>query len=278
MVFAAGLMLTTMLNLIGLWVMTPARNPRLFRNFVRQDFLGQFSAAAAGAFWLFITPIIHILIYSFVFSYVFRLRDVAGFGETQFVIFLIIGYLPWFACAEAVSKSTGLLLEKAPLITKVVFPVQIIPVVGTLVPYLTHGIGFCLLLVYMALTGHLSWLWLLLPVVFALQFLFTMGLVAVLSALCVFLRDLQQMVSLAVTLWFFLTPIIYPISMIESEFLRELYLFNPMYSFINLYREIILLGSFSPLQLAIATSAALFSWLLGGWLFMRIRHAFGDVL
>ena len=267
-----------MFRLIGQWVMTPAWNYRLFRNFVRQDFLGQFSAAAAGAFWLFITPVIHILIYSFVFSYVFRLREVADFGQTQFVIFLMIGYLPWFACAEAVGKSTNMLLEKAPLITKVVFPVQIIPVVGALVPYLTHGIGFGLLLLYLAVTGDLSWPWLLLPLVFALQFLFTMGLVAVLSALCVFLRDLQQIVSLGVTLWFFLTPIIYPIAMIENETLRTLYLFNPMHSFINLYREIILLGSFSPLQLGIAAGSALVSWLLGGWLFMRIRHAFGDVL
>ncbi|MCY4270452.1 MAG: ABC transporter permease [Gammaproteobacteria bacterium] len=267
-----------MFGLIVQWVATPARNPRLFRNFVRQDFLGQFSAATAGAFWLFITPILHILIYSFVFSYIFRLREIAEFGEAQFVIFLIIGYLPWFACAEAVSKSTNLLLEKAPLITKVVFPVQIIPVVGTLVPYLTHGVGFGMLLAYMALTGHLSWAWLLLPLVFALQFLFTMGLVAVLSALCVFLRDLQQIVSLAVTLWFFLTPIIYPITLIESEFIRGLYLLNPMHSFINLYREIILLGEFSAPQLGIACASALASWLLGGWLFMRIRHAFGDVL
>jgi len=88
-----------MFGLIVQWVATPARNPRLFRNFVRQDFLGQFSAATAGAFWLFITPVLHILIYSFVFSYIFRLREIAEFGEAQFVIFLIIGYLPWFACA-----------------------------------------------------------------------------------------------------------------------------------------------------------------------------------
>ena len=267
-----------MLKLIGQWVMTPAHHYRLFVHFVRQDFLGQFSAAAAGALWLFITPIVHILIYSFVFSYVFRLREIADFGQTQFVIFLMIGYLPWFACAEAVSKSTNMLLEKAPLITKVVFPVQIIPLSGSLVPYLTHGIGFGLLLIYMALTGHLSWPWLLLPVVFMLQFLFTMGLVAVLSALCVFLRDLQQVVTLAVTLWFFLTPIIYPITMIENEAVRGLFLLNPMHSFINLYREIILLGQFSLLQLGIVAGSALLSWLLGGWLFMRIRHAFGDVL
>lgn len=267
-----------MLKLIGQWVMTPAHHYRLFNHFVRQDFIGQFSASAAGFLWLFITPVVYITIYSFVFSYVFRLREIADFGETQFVIFLMIGYLPWFAFVEAAGKSTNLLLARAPLITKVVFPVQILPVTGTLVPYMTHGIGFGLLLIYMALTGHLSMAWLLLPVVFLLQFLFTMGLVAVLSALCVFLRDLQQLVTLTMTLWFFLTPIIYPISLIENETVRGLYLLNPMHSFINLYREIILLGSYEPLQLGIATGAALLSWLLGGWLFMRIKHAFGDVL
>ncbi len=273
-----GICGSRVLELIGQWVTTPARHYRLFRHFARQDFLGQFSAASAGALWLLITPVIHILIYSFVFSYVFRLREVPDFGHTQFVIFLMIGYLPWFACAEAVAKSTNLLLEKAPLITKVVFPVQIIPATGTLVSYLTHGIGFALLLAFMAATGHLSPPWLLLPGIFALQLLFTMGLVAVLSALCVFLRDLQQIVSLAVTLWFFLTPIIYPVSMIDSETLRQLYLLNPMHSFINLYREIILLGTFAPLQLGIAGASALLSWLFGGWLFMRVKHAFGDVL
>ena len=190
----------------------------------------------------------------------------------------MIGYLPWFAFAEAVSKSPGLLLEKAGLITKVLFPVQIIPVVGTVVPYLTHAIGFGLLLVYLGAQGHLNLLWLWLPVIFLLQFLFTMGLVAILSALCVFLRDLQQLVSLVVTIWFFLTPIIYPTTLIQNENARELFLFNPMHSFVNLYREIILNGEFPIIHFQIILPAALISYLIGGWLFIRIKHAFGDVL
>ena len=120
------------------------------------------------------------------------------------------------------------------------------------------------------------WLWL--PVIFLLQFLFTMGLVAILSALCVFLRDLQQLVSLVVTIWFFLTPIIYPITLIQSESARELFLFNPMYSFVNLYREIILIGEFPIVHFQIILPVALISYLIGGWLFIRIKHAFGDVL
>ena len=191
---------------------------------------------------------------------------------------MMIGYLPWIAFAEAVSKSPNLLLEKAPLITKVMFPIQLLPIVGTVIPYLTHVIGFGLLLCYLAGQGHLSVLWLLLPIIFFLQFLFTMGIVAILSAFCVFLRDLQQLVALLVTVWFFLTPIIYPISLIESETVRNLFLLNPMHNFVNLYREILLLNDFSLVNLQIIIPISFASYLIGGWIFMRIKHAFGDVL
>ncbi|MCH2578379.1 MAG: ABC transporter permease, partial [Pseudomonadales bacterium] len=133
-------------------------------------------------------------------------------------------------------------------------------------------------LVYLAAQGYLNLMWLWLPVIILLQFLFTMGLVAILSALCVFLRDLQQLVSLVVITWFFLTPIIYPITLIQNESARELFLFNPMYSFVNLYREIILIGEFSIVHFQIILPVALISYLIGGWLFIRIKHAFGDVL
>lgn len=260
------------------WVMTPAAHYRLFHNFTRQDFFAQFTASIGGFLWLFLTPIVHIVIYSFVFGYIFQIRAPEEYGETQFVIFMMIGYLPWFAFNDALSKSTGLLIEKAPLITKVMFPVQILPVVGSVIPYMTHGIGFGLLLLYLMTQGLLTASWLLIPVVFFFQFLFTMGLVAVLSALCVFLRDLQQIVSLSVTIWFFLTPIIYPITMVQDEATRQLFLFNPMHSFINLYREIVLLGEINMTNLQIVIPVSLISYFLGGYLFMRIRHAFGDVL
>tara|TARA_B100000686_G_scaffold328268_1_gene388079 strand:- start:449 stop:1255 length:807 start_codon:yes stop_codon:yes gene_type:complete len=265
-------------NLMRQWVFSAISENRLFRNFIRQDFVAQFSSSIFGFFWLFLTPIVHIIIYSFVFSYIFQLRSLPEFGEAQFIIFMMIGYLPWVAFAEAVSKSPNLLLEKAPLITKVMFPVQLLPIVGTIIPYVTHLIGFGLLLIYLATQGHLSLLWVWLPVIIFLQFLFTMGIVALLSAFCVFLRDLQQIVALLITIWFFLTPIIYPISLIESEAVRSLFLLNPMHNFINLYREILLLNNFSVVNFQIIMPVSLISYLVGGWVFMRIKHAFGDVL
>ncbi len=153
-------------KLMRKWMFSPISEKRLFRNFIRQDFISQFSSSIFGFLWLFLTPVVHIIIYSFVFSYIFQLRSLPEFGETQFVIFMMIGYLPWIAFAEAVSKSPNLLLEKAPLITKVMFPVQLLPIVGTVIPYLTHVIGFGLLLIYLATQGYVSILWLLLPIIF----------------------------------------------------------------------------------------------------------------
>ncbi|NQV69500.1 MAG: ABC transporter permease [Pseudohongiella sp.] len=265
-------------TLLREWLLTPFANYRLFHNFARQDFFAQFTASVGGFLWLFLTPIIHIIIYSFVFSYVFRQRPPVGFGETSFVVFMMVGYLPWFAFADAISKSTSLLIEKAPLITKVKFPVQILPYVGTVIPYLTHAIGFGVLLLYLATQGYLSWLWLWLPFIFFFQFLFTLGLVSILSALSVFLRDLQQLVALGITVWFFLTPIIYPITMIQNEAVKNLFLLNPMHSFVNLYREIVLQETISPINLAIIVPVSLLSYFFGGWLFMKIKQAFGDVL
>lgn len=265
-------------TLLKEWIFTPFDNYRLFHNFVRQDFSGQFVAAVGGIMWLFITPLINIIIYAFVFRYIFGVRPPPEFGQTSFVIFMMTGYLPWFAFADALGKAPNLLLEKAPLITKVVFPVNILPVVGSLIPYLTHCIGFILLLGYLALDGYANLLWLILPLILGLQFLFTLGLVAILSAFCVFLRDLQQVVTLIITSWFFLTPIVYPISIIEDQAIRNLFLYNPMHSFVHLYRQIVLVGELPVINLLIAVSVSLLVYCLGGWMFMRIKHAFGDVL
>lgn len=264
-------------QLISQWTLSPIRHFRLFYQFVRQEFSSQFAGSLGGFLWLFVTPVVNIIIYSFVFSVVFRAPIPENFGDVPFVVFLMIGYLPWFAFADAMGRASGLLLEKAPLITKVMFPVQLIPMVGTLVPYLVHGIAIFVFLIYLAAQGYLAWTWLWLPVALALQFMFTMGLVAVLSAFCVFLRDVQQMVTLMLTAWFFLTPIIYPLSLLPER-LQPLMLLNPMHSFVQFYREILLLGEFSLPHFQIMVLAALVSYMCGGWIFMRIKHAFGDVL
>lgn len=267
-----------LLTLLREWMTTPFTHYRLFHNFAKQDFLAQFTASIGGFLWLIITPIIHIMIYAFVFGVLFGQRPATGFEQSTFVVFMMVGYLPWFAFADSIGKSTGLLIEKAPLITKVKFPVQVIPFVGSVIPYLTHAIGFGILLAYLVTQGYWNWMWFYLPIIFFFQFLFALGLVAILSALSVFLRDLQQLVALGITIWFFLTPIIWPISIIEDEGQRNFFLLNPMHSFVSLYREIVLLGQVTFIHLQIIIPVSIITFLFGGWLFMKIKQAFGDVL
>ncbi len=261
------------------WLLAPFIHPGLLRGFLSQDINGRFAGSMGGLFWSVLTPLANILIYMFVFSVIMRVRlPVEEIGTESFAIYLLSGLLPWMAFAEAMNRAPSFLLEKAALITKVSFPVEILPYINIITPFALNGIGFVLFLGYLLLAGYgqIGWLWL--PLVILCHILFTLGLVAIISALSVFLRDLQQLVGLLVSVWFFLTPILYPLSMVPEGF-RALILWNPMYPFIELYRQVLLRddGVSGGLLLAILLLAGL-SYLLGGWFFMRIKHAFGDVL
>jgi lipopolysaccharide transport system permease protein len=250
----------------------------LLRDFVRQDINGRFAGSMGGLIWTVLTPLANIFIYVFVFSAILRVRiPAAETGTDKFVVFLLSGLFPWMAFAEALGRSTSLLLDKASLITKVSFAVEILPFVGTLAPFVINGIGFSVFLAYLVLQGYGGMTWLLLPAVVVSHALFTVGVVAVSSAICVFIRDIQHIVGLLVSVWFYLTPIVYPTSLVPARF-QEWLLVNPMYLFIELYRQVLLRDVFSLKLFVAVTVMSTVVFLIGGWLFMRIKHAFADVL
>jgi lipopolysaccharide transport system permease protein len=113
--------------------------------------------------------------------------------------------------------------------------------------------------------------------VVACQLLFTIGLVAIVSALGVFVRDVQPIMGTVIFVWFFLTPIVYPSSMLPSA-VRRWMMVNPMCVFVELYRDIVLLNHVAPvLHLWVAMLAGV-TFLTGGWIFLRMKPAFADVL
>lgn len=267
-----------MLNLIKAWLLTPWLHQRLFRNFVKQEFTGKYVGSMGGAFWLLITPAANIMIYVFIFSYILNVKlQIDVVGTDQFVIFLLTALFPWMAFSEALSRSTNLLVEQSALITKVSFPVQVLPMIATTTPYLINGVGFAIFLGYLSYAGFLSMNWLWLPLIIVLQVMFTAGLVAIISAISVFMRDLQQIVGLTLSVWFYATPIIYPIYILPEKG-QQLLMLNPMYSFVELYRAVLLQETLPLSHLIPAAIVSLLCFILGGWFFMRIKHAFGDVL
>jgi len=268
----------TIFSLIRRWLEVPVRFRTLFWGFVSNEIRGRFAGSIGGFVWSLLTPLANLFIYIFVFSVVLQVRlKPMETGTDSFAVFFLSGMLPWLAFSEALNGSTTLFLGRANLITKVAFPLELLPLTGVIVPYFLNGLGFVMYLVYLLLKGyaHMGWFWL--PLVIAVHMAFTLGLVILISSLTVFLRDIQQFIGIAISLWFFMTPIIYPLTMVPEGF-RWIIRLNPMYPFIDLYHQVLLQGcvSYAMLGYAMGLSAILFT---GAILFFeRSKYAFADVL
>jgi lipopolysaccharide transport system permease protein len=250
----------------------------LLANFVSKDIRGRFAGTMAGLLWTLLQPLALMGIYLFVFSVIFRVQvTVEETGTDRFFLFFLTGFLPWLFLAESLSKAVGSLLENAGLITRVVFPVELVPSAAVLSAYLVNGAGLLLLLAALAALGHADPFWLLLPVILGVQFCFVWGLALLLAALCVFVRDLRELLGLVLTIWFFATPIIYPPNMVP-ESLDLLVRINPMALYVGLMRGVLLRHALDPDQLLLGLGFAMFFVVLGGWFFQRSKPAFGDVL
>jgi lipopolysaccharide transport system permease protein len=247
--------------------------------FVRRDIQSRYVTSVMGASWALIQPLALLVLYTFVFSYVLRLR-LGGSGTTGgFALYLFCGMLPWLAFADGVTRSASVILDQAHLIRKVVFPSEILPAYVVVSALVTELVGLAVLLAAVAVfAGGFGWSLAALPVVIVLQFLFTMGVAWLLASLNVFLRDIGQGLGLAMTLWMFLTPIFYPAEMVPAPFRWVLGL-NPLHHVVQAYRDVVLEQRLpAPAHLGALALMALASYVLGYWVFRRSKHAFVDVL
>ncbi len=269
---------TGIFRLVRRWIEVPFRFRTLFWGFVNNEIRGRFAGSIGGFVWSLLTPLANHLIYIFVFSVVLKIRlKPMETGTDSFAVFFLAGMLPWLAFSEALNSSTDLFVGRANLITKVAFPLEVLPLTGVIVPFFLNGLGFVMYLCYLTFKGyaHFGWFWL--PVVIVVHMLFTLGLITLVSSLSVFLRDIKQFIGTALTLWFFLTPIIYPLSMVPEK-LRWIIKLNPMYPFIELYHQVLLQHSIAWELFGYVTGLAAISFILGVLFFGRSKHAFADVL
>jgi lipopolysaccharide transport system permease protein len=260
------------------WFKAPFLHKTLFWGFVNQEIKGRYAGSMGGLLWSVITPLSNLLIFIFVFSVVFKVRlKPVETGTDSFVTFLLAGLLPWITFSDAVAASTGMFVGKANLITKVAFPLELVPTAGIFVTFILNGIGFALLLIYLAFEGYCHTTWLFLPIITALFMIFTLGIVVLIASLSVFIRDIQQIMASFLSLWMYLTPVLYPVQMVP-ESLQPFIKINPVIPFIELYHQSLLQHVFSYTLLAQAIGFALASFLTGAWFYGKSRNAFADVL
>ncbi len=249
----------------------------LMAQMVMRDIKGRFAGSMGGIIWNFVHPVVMLLVYLFVFIHIFKLR-IGSAGSSMSAVFLMSGLFPWIILAEGLLRGTLSPVENANLIQKTSFPTEILPAKSVIAPFLSHGIALLLLALYRTADLRSVQLVLFLPVVVILQVFFTVGLSFITSTLTVFFRDAIQLVQIAINFWIFLTPILYPESMLPT-WAKKVMIFNPLYPLISLYQGLFLEGgiaNWSFLLLSIFWSSAFFT--IGSFLFSKLKYEFADWL
>lgn len=252
-----------------------------FRGFiwgsVKREFQLRYRGSLLGVLWNFLGPLAMIFVYIVVFSQVLRARLPGSQDQVGYGVFLCAGIFTWAYFTDVLNRCIRVFLDQANLIKKAAFPRSSLPLIALLSATLDFAIPFGFLLLFLLLTGRFPG-WAVLGVVplLLLQQTMALGLGVLLGTLNVFFRDIGQFMAIVLPFWFWLTPIVYPRSILPDWAVRLQEKWNPMAAIIVGYQEAILAGSW-PDPFRYAGHAALALALLGGGFFV-FRRMVGEMV
>ena len=233
-----------------------------------------------GAFW----PIFHPLFLVTLLSVVFNLLLGARFGGTvqfplDYTVFILSGLVPWYTTLTVLGRAGMEIVSNANLVKQVVFPLEVLPIKGTIPSLTTYIAGVSFIICYVLITtGSLPWTYTLLPLLFILHFLMMIGIGLLLSSLGVYFRDLKDLVRLFVTAGVYLSPIIYIPNAVPSA-LKPIIAVNPFSYLIWAYQDVLYFSRFEhPWAWAILTFLSISIFYIGFYLFQKLKPFFGSVL
>lgn len=256
----------------------------LLRALVHRDFEARYKGSVLGNIWPLLNQLSQLLIYTYVFSIVLQvkleLKGIESDNSLTFGLWLFTGLLPWIAFTGGLLNSTGSVIGQTNLVKKVVFPLGLLPLVPILSTFIESMFGLAALLVFVAMfSGTLHETLALLPLVWIPQLLLTAGLGYLTAGLTVFLRDIPQTLGVILNLWFYLTPIVYPIKVVPEQFRFWVFWLNPLASIAEMNRDVILVGEVTHWgEWGVATGVSLIIFSGGFRAYRQLRPAFADVL
>lgn len=246
----------------------------------RRDIASRYQGSAVGLLWAFFAPVLMLLVYTFVFGYVFKARWMgAETDRSFFALNLFAGMLVHGFLAECVIRSPGLLQQHSNFVKRIVFPLWLLPLVPLASAFFHTCISFLvLLLAHLVIVQSPHWQLLALPVLVVPFVLFLMGLVWMLSALGVYLRDLSQIIPIMVTVLMFMSPVFYPAEALPEKIRPVMYM-NPLTPAIETLRAVLFEGRLPSLTgYSVALVVSILFAALGLIIFNRLKVGFSDVL
>lgn len=253
---------------------------QLIRQMAWREVIGRYKGSIMGLFWSFIHPVLMLAVYTFVFSIVFKAKW-GGEEESKaaFALLLFVGLIVHGLLAEVLNRAPSLILSNVNYVKKVVFPLEILPVIS-LVSALFHSLISLavLLLAFLAINGYLPWTIIFIPIVLLPLITLILGLAWILAALGVFIRDIGQSIGIITTMMLFMAPVFFPLSALPVKY-HPYILANPLTFIIEQSREVLIFGHLPNWSgLAIFMGIAITIVWLGYSLFQKTRKGFADVL
>jgi len=258
------------------------RNRQLIMQMTKREVVGRYKGSVIGLAWSFFNPVLMLVVYTFFFSVIFKSRW-GGVGgddsKTQFAVVLFVGMIVLNLFSEVLNRAPGLIISNVNYVKKVVFPLEILPIIAMGAALFHSLISLGILLAAFALfNGYLHWTAVFTPLVLLPLVILTTGLAWMLASLGVFLRDVGQTIGIITTVLMFLSPVFYPVTAVPER-IRPFIMANPLTFIIEQAREVLIWGHL-PNWMGLGgytLAAIIITWAGYAW-FQKTRKGFADVL
>lgn len=241
---------------------------------VKKDLRGRYKGSVLGFLWTFINPLMQLVVYTFVFTYIMKA------GIDKYYLYLFVALIPWIFFSSAITGGSSSIVAQKDLIKKIYFPREVIPISYVTSCFVNMLLCFLIIFPVMVISGiSLNPLALLcLPVIMIVEYFLALGMAMLSSAVTVYFRDLEHILGIITMVWMYMTPIFYSIDMIPEK-LRFVYHINPMSSVISCYRDVLYYAQVPDLTslLEAVVLGALFL-VLGMLAFGKLKKGFAEEL
>ncbi len=236
---------------------------------------GRYQQSILGWLWAIVQPVASVTIFSIIFTRFVPVNT----GSIPYPVFSYVAMVPWAFLSTSLQDMTISLVGNISLITKVYFKREVLPIAAMLARLLDFSVASLVLIGLMILYQVPLYLpgLIFLPVILAVQIILILGLGLITSATYIFYRDVNPLVTLVIQLWFYASPIIYPVSLVPERW-QALYFINPMAGILEAYRSVLLYQSLPGTALLVAGIESLLIFAFGYWLFKRLEYQFADIV
>ena len=242
---------------------------------IKREIKARYKQSLLGYAWVILVPLLNLLVLTVVFSYFIRVPT----GGTPYPIFLFVALVPWTFTANSISFATQSVVSNTNLIIKIYLPREVFPIatiLAKMVDFLLTCLVLALFLVIFGVSFKATMLFV--PVIFFFHLLLILGISFILSAMNVFFRDVENVIGIFLTIWMYITPVLYPQELVPVAFVPFLNL-NPMMPIINAYRNTILYGMMPAWQsFAYAVGFSTLIFIFGYKFFRNRAKYFADVI